>query len=76
MHAIALCSGLLQYRQRLLSILCLRSAEVSRPFFQNFPLFWVALISALGASSPKISQTLALELQRGVCSEQSESGAA
>ena len=75
-HAMALCPGLPQYRQRLLSILCLRSAGVSRPFFRNFPQFWVALISALGASSPKISQMRALELWRGVRSDRSESGAA
>ena len=75
-HVMALCLGLLQYRQRLLSILCLHSVGVSHPFFRNFPLFWVALISTLGASSPEISQTLALELRHGVRSEQSESGAA
>ena len=65
-HAMALCPGLLQYRQRLLSILCLHSVGVSHLFFWNFPLFCVALISALGASSSEISQTQALELQHGV----------
>ena len=74
-HAMAWCLGLLQYGQRLLSILYLHSAGVSCPFFWNFPLFWVALISTLGASSPEILWTWALELRCGVQSDRSESGA-
>jgi hypothetical protein len=44
---------------------CFRSLGVRHPLHWNFPLVWVAFISAFGGSPVLISQIQAFGLQRG-----------